>query len=366
MTHAAELSAKHQSDGTEVSVSLRVLVLIRWVAVAGQGVTCLAVRYGFGLDFDTGVALAIVAASAALNVAATLSQRGARRLGDRAASLYLAYDTLQLSVLLFVTGGLENPFALLMLAPVTVAATILSRASVIWISTLTVAAISVLALFHLPLPTAPATILRPEPLYVLGMWVALVFSTVFIAVYTWSVAAEARRMRDAFAATQLALAREQRISALGGLAAAAAHRLGSPLATIAVVAKELVRDLPADSPYAEDAQLLLSQSERCRTILAELTRRHDGEDGEFVRAPLSALVEAAGEQHRRPEVALSFAVAPGSDAAGRAIDESRSSPPAGDHARTRQSHRERGAVRPPRGLGDDELERGDRRGRHRR
>jgi len=164
-------------------------------------------------------------------------------------------------------------------------------------------------------------VLEPQPLYVLGMWIALVFSTVFIAVYAWSVAAEARRMRDAFAVTQLALAREQRISALGGLAAAAAHQLGSPLATIAVVAKELVRDLPGDSPYAEDAQLLLSQSERCRTILADLTRRHEGEDGEFVRMPLSALVEAAGEPHRRPEVALTFAVAPGSDAAGHVLDE---------------------------------------------
>ena len=103
-----------------------------------------------------------------------------------------------------------------------------------------------------------------------GIWTALVLATVFIAGYTWSVAQEARRLRDAMAATQLALAREQRVSAVGALAAAAAHELGSPLATIAVVAKELARDLPADSPHAEDAGLLLSQTERCRAILAEL------------------------------------------------------------------------------------------------
>src|SRR6202035_1915170 len=105
------------------------------------------------------------------------------------------------------------------------------------------------------------------PELVLGIWTALVLATVFISAYTWSVAAEARRLRDAVAATQLALAREQRVSAVGGLAAAAAHQLGSPLATIAVVAKELARDLPAGSPLAADAELLLSQSERCRTIL---------------------------------------------------------------------------------------------------
>ncbi len=170
--------------------------------------------------------------------------------------------------------------------------------------------------------------LEPQPLYVLGMWTALVSSTVFIAGYTWSVAEEARRMRDAFAATQLALAREQRISAVGALAAAAAHQLGSPLATIAVVAKELVRDLPADSPYAEDAQLLLSQSERCRTILAELSRQRDGEEGgHFARLPVSALVEAAGEPHRRAGIAMGFAtVPPDPDAAGPALAEPLVSP----------------------------------------
>src|SRR6185503_788555 len=125
---------------------------------------------------------------------------------------------------------------------------------------------------------------------VLGLWTALVLATVFIGSYTWSVAEEARRMRDAFAATQLALAREQRVSAVGGIAAAAAHQLGSPLATIAVVAKELVRDLPADSPHSEDALLLLSQSERCRTILADLAQQREGESGSpFERLPFSAL-----------------------------------------------------------------------------
>ena len=126
-------------------------------------------------------------------------------------------------------------------------------------------------------------------------------ATVFIGGYTWSVAQEARRLRDAMAATQLALAREQRVSAVGALAAAAAHELGSPLATIAVVAKELVRDLPGDSPHAEDAALLLSQSERCRRILAELAQQPERDGGSpYTRLPISALVEAAGALHQRP------------------------------------------------------------------
>jgi two-component system sensor histidine kinase RegB len=297
------------------------LVLIRWVAVIGQAVTVLVVHYGLRFVLPLESALAVVATSALLNLAASWPRRGSPRLGDREASFYLAYDILQLGMLLFLTGGLQNPFAILMLAPVTVSATILSRRSVFWLSTLTVVAISVLAVFHLPLPWRDMPLL-PPPLYVLGVWTALVSSTLFIAGYTWSIAEEARRMRDAFAATQLALAREQRVSAVGGIAAAAAHQLGSPLATIAVVAKELVRDLPADSPYSEDALLLLSQSERCRTILADLAQQREGESGSpFERLPFSALVEAAGEPHATGDIAVAYATAAGRDADSRAIEE---------------------------------------------
>jgi two-component system, sensor histidine kinase RegB len=283
--------------GTDVSVSLRKLVFIRWVAIGGQ--VAAVVFSGLIMAFPLPIwpVMAVIATSAALNVATSLSRHGAARLGDREASLYLAYDMIQLGLLLYLTGGLQNPFALLMLAPVTVAATILSLRSVIRLSALTVFAISLLAIFHLPLPWSEPT---PEPslVYVLGVWTALALSTLFVAFYVWSVSEEARRLRDAFAATQLALAREQRISALGGLAAAAAHQLGSPLATIAVIAKELVRDLPKSSPHAEDAALLLSQSERCRTILTDLAQHRESEGEPPQRLPFSALVEVAGEPYR--------------------------------------------------------------------
>jgi len=165
----------------------------------------------------------------------------------------------------------------------------------------------VLALWHMPLPWRTEPLVFPPELIV-GIWAALVLATVFIAAYTWSVAQEARRLRDAVTATQLALAREQRVSAVGALAAAAAHELGSPLGTIAVIAKELVHDLPGDSPHAEDAALLLSQSERCRTILAELAHRPEEDGGSpYTRLPISALVEAAGEPHPDQGVRLIFA-----------------------------------------------------------
>lgn len=299
--------ANAREQGGSVAVSLRMLVLIRWIAVAGQAATLLVVYFVLGFELPIVATFATVGASIALNIFAVMPRSLTPRLGDPQASAYLGYDIIQLGVLLFLTGGLENPFAILMIAPVTVAATVLSRRSVIGLSILTVTAITVIGVFHMALPWRGGPLVFP-PLYILGVWTALTGAALFIAGYIWSVAEEARRMHGAFAATQLALAREQRVSAVGALAAAAAHQLGSPLATIAVVAKELVRDLPAGSPYAEDASLLLSQSERCRTILADLARERVSESGSpFTRLPISALVEAAGEPYRAERVRVIYA-----------------------------------------------------------
>jgi two-component system sensor histidine kinase RegB len=149
-------------------------------------------------------------------------------------------------VLLYLTGGLHNPFAVLILAPVIVSATVLSRFSTIALSVLALVTIAVLALDHLPLPWANGAF-DLAPLFIAGLATALALSVVFIAGYVFSLAEEARRMSGALAASYMALDREQRLSALGALAAAAAHRLGSPLGTIAVVSKELARELPASS-----------------------------------------------------------------------------------------------------------------------
>jgi len=303
----ATLTALPEQRATFDRISLRRLVLIRWVAIAGQAVTLLVVHYAFDFRVPLLPAFFVVGCSVALNLFVTLFRRVATRLGEREAAFFLGYDLLQLGLLLYLTGGLQNPFAILILAPVTVAATILSLRAVIALAVFAIAIITLLALWHVPLPWRGIPLAFPPEL-VLGLWTALVLATVFIGGYTWSVAEEARRLRDAVAATQLALAREQRVSAVGALAAAAAHELGSPLATIAVVAKELVRDLPADSPHSEDAQLLLSQSERCRQILAELAHHPDEEGASpYTRLPISALVEAAGALYHEPRVRLIFA-----------------------------------------------------------
>lgn len=274
-------------------VRLRTLLLIRWIATAGQLVTVFVVHFGLGYSVPLMLCLVTIAILAASNLIFTIVRSSRARLADGEALILLGFDAIQLTCLLYLTGGLANPFGILILAPVLVSATILSRRATITLTALAVLAITVLAYFHLPLPWSIEGLILPLP-YILGIWTALAVATVFISTYVWSVAEEARRMSGALSETQAALARAQRLAALDGLAAAAAHELGTPLATIAVVAHELSREVPTESPIAEDVELLLSQSERCRDILADIAAQPEDRGGmPFERLPLLVFLKDA-------------------------------------------------------------------------
>ena len=279
-------------------VGLRALVMIRWVAILGQLAALLVVHYGVGFPLPLPAALAVVGGSVLLNVLLSLRRPGREGLREFEAFLYLGFDILQLSALLFLTGGLTNPFALLIAAPVTISASTLSRRSTTGLSVLAVISASILALWHRPLPH-PFNSLDFPSIYIIGAWSAVVVGTIFLAIYVGSVAAERRRIHTALVASQLALALEQRLSSLGALAAAAAHELGSPLSTIAVTVGEMVYQIPPDSPWAEDIRILKVEVERCREILAELGRRPEetDDDSPFSRQALSVFIEAAIAPH---------------------------------------------------------------------
>ncbi|MCP4327567.1 MAG: ActS/PrrB/RegB family redox-sensitive histidine kinase [Alphaproteobacteria bacterium] len=300
-------AAARQFD-SERRVGLRTLVLIRWVAVIGQAVTLLTVHYGFDFRIPIVPALAAVAASALFNLALTFRRPLKSRISPVEAATQLGYDILQLGVLLFLTGGLKNPFALLVLVPVTVSATVLSRGHTIVLGILAAVVITALAIAHLPFPAIGEPVLLPD-FYMLGLWEAMILGTVFIAGYVASVSEEARRLSTGFVAAQLALAREQQLAAVGGLAAAAAHELGSPLSTIAVTSREMARDLPPGSELQADAELLVEQSERCRRILAQLGRPLEPDAlSPMAQMPIGVLVESAAEPYRDERVELRFEV----------------------------------------------------------
>lgn len=276
-------------------VRLRTLTNLRWLAVVGQTAAISLIHYGFGFPTPLGFSLAAIAASAWLNLFVTLRFSPQRYLSDHEVAAYIAFDIVQLCALLFLTGGLQNPFAALILAPVTIAASVLPLRLTVMIGSLAVTGVSVLAVYHLPLPAPPGEALLLPRILIAGVWVALTFSVAFFAAYAHRIAAESEQMRSALAASQLVLAREERLAALGGLAAAAAHELGTPLATIQVTATEMADDLKGQGVLEEDARLLVSQARRCREILSRLSQR--GEEGDAVhdRLSLDALLREAAE-----------------------------------------------------------------------
>lgn len=262
-----QLAAYHE---TARSIRLDTLMRLRWLAIAGQLSAVLVVYLGFGFDLPMAAIILIIAVSVALNVILRTAFPVNHRLSERSAAFMLAFDVVQLGGLLYLTGGLENPFAILFLAPVMISATSLPPGRTLALGGLALAVTTLLAVWHLPLPWTPGEPIRLPPLYVQGVWLAILLGLTFIGVYAWRVAEENRQLGAALAATELVLAREQHISQLDGLAAAAAHELGTPLATIALVVKEMERALPADDPHLDDVLLLKEQAARCRQILGKI------------------------------------------------------------------------------------------------
>lgn len=291
-------------------VRLHFIALARWIAVIGQLFTLLLVHFSIGIELPLLALLPAVALSALINVGLHLAFKATTRLTDQSAALLFGYDILQLAYLLELTGGLQNPFAVLMVLPVAIAASTLARCWALAVTGLALACVAFLALYPTGLPWRDGGLDLP-PLYLAAAWTGLSLTTVLVATYAWSLAEAARRRATALVATQYALAREQEMSALGGQAAAAAHLLGSPLGTIAVIAKEFVRELPADSGLRPEAEELLAQARRCREILRTLGRRPDDPGQErFTRAPLSSLLEALTVEFARDGVRCAVRVEP--------------------------------------------------------
>lgn len=283
-------------DGSRLR--LQTIIRLRWVAVLGQSLTVLIVYFGFGFKFPLAACLTVIALSACLNIGLQLAFPASKRLLRRYAMLMLGYDILQLALLLCLTGGLQNPFALLMVVPVAVSAATQPLGITALLAAFAVGCASLLTRFYWPLPWTTVEPLQLPFLYLIGNWAALVSCIVFIALYAWRTGQETRVMSEALAATELILAREQKLSELDGMAAAAAHKLGTPLSTIVVIAREMERVIPEDSPMREDVQLLRSQAIRCREILSALTRYTGEADEVFSTMRLTHLLEDVADQYR--------------------------------------------------------------------
>src|ERR1700704_5962507 len=271
------------------NVRLDTLLRLRWLAIIGQTTAVLVVYYAVEFPLPIWACLAVIALSAWLNVALRVRFSLTQRLEPERAAWLLAFDIAELAVLLFLTGGLENPFAFLFLAPVLLSATALPPRITIMLGVFAVMCATVLVFVHYPLPWDADDPLELPWIYLLGVWLSILLAIGFIGVYAWQITEESRQIAEALAATELVLAREHHLSQLDGLAAAAAHELGTPLSTISVVAKELQRALGPDSPYADDVKLLREQAERCRDIMGKLSAL-PAEGAPFERAKFTVLI----------------------------------------------------------------------------
>jgi two-component system, sensor histidine kinase RegB len=291
------------------NVRLNTLVRLRWLAVIGQTTAVLVVYLGLDFDLPIWACLAVIGLAAWLNVALRLRFRMTQRVEPDRAAWLLAFDIAELAILLFLTGGLENPFAFLFLGPVLLSATALPPRLTLMLGGFAAACATVLIFVHYPLPWDADQPLELPPIYTMGVWLSLLLAIGFIGAYAWQLTEEARQLADALAATELVLAREQHLSQLDGLAAAAAHELGTPLSTITVIATEIEREMAPNSPHADDVKLLREQAQRCRGILAKLTQLSASSEP-FDRTPLSALIEETVAPHRNFGVAINVALTP--------------------------------------------------------
>ena len=293
-------------------VRLDTILRLRWLAALGQLAAIFVVEQGLEFELPIIPCLVIIGLSALLNLALQMAFNPMQRLEPVYAAALLALNIIELAGLLYLTGGLQNPFSFMFLAPVLISATALPVRMTVTLGVLAVACAAVLVFFFQPLPWEGDEPLVLPPIYLLGVWLSIVLAIGVTSLYSFQVTEEARQLADALAATELVLAREQHLTQLDGLAAAAAHELGTPLSTIVLVSRELehtLQDNAQDDAQAfSDIKTLREQAQRCRDILAKITQLSSA-GGPFDHMKLSTLIEEAVAPHRDFGVAIKVRIA---------------------------------------------------------
>jgi len=232
-------------------IKLLTLINIRWVAIFGQFATISIVFFYFNFTFNIEYCYLLVLFSSFLNIVLQIRSKKTDLLSNKQATFSILYDLFQLFGLLFLTGGLTNPFSILIVAPITIAAGFLNLRSSILIGFLSIVLIIILSLFYFELPGLENNYLFPK-FYILGLALALCTAIIFLAIYSQRLAIESAQRNEAFNFLQQIFLREQQLKSLGGLAAAAAHELGTPLNTISLVAKEVKQERGSNKKINQD------------------------------------------------------------------------------------------------------------------
>jgi two-component system sensor histidine kinase RegB len=289
-------------------VRLGTLVRLRWIAAAGQIAALLVSRFALGLEIPLAASVGCIAVLIAFNAFLRIRYSQAKRLDDSTTTYILAVDIGQLGVLLYLTGGLANPFAMLLLAPTMISAVSQTRVETAKLLAFAIFCACALAIWRAPLLKQGAHYLDPPPIETIGFLVAIIVSAIFIALYGSQVAREARQLAEALAATELMMACAQHLSQLDGLAAAAAHELGTPLATLTVVVHELSNQRDVSALCSEDLALARQELARCRNILGQLSTANPLAAEPFNRVEIDALLEEVAGPHRLQDIDIAVSI----------------------------------------------------------
>ncbi len=254
-------------------ITLETLINIRWIAIVGQFFTVSVVEYFLKFEFPYFGTLTLIFLSALVNVYLEINKSKFLTINNFYATLSIFYDLVQLILLLFMTGGLSNPFSILIIVPTTISVTYLSRGSSQFIVTCSIIFSTVIAFYHMPLPYLVNEILVLPKYYNLGLWLSLGIGIIFLGNYAYQLGRDNRVRSTALSRLEEELTKEKVVNSVGGMAAAAVHELATPLATISLVSKELQKQLKDNSNIKEDINLLIEQSERCSSILKDIAQR---------------------------------------------------------------------------------------------
>jgi two-component system sensor histidine kinase RegB len=304
MTDVAASDFRHPRRYVRLDTILR----LRWLAALGQLAAIFIVVQGLEFDLPIVPCIAIICLSALLNLVLQMAFDPMQRLEPAYAAALLALNIAELAGLLFFTGGLQNPFSFLFLAPVLISATALPTRLTIALGVFAAACATALGFYHMPLPWDGDDPLVLPPIYLFGVWLSILLAIGVTSLYAFQVTEEARKLSDALAATELVLTREQHLTQIDGLAAAAAHELGTPLSTIFLISRELEKSTSGNGQLADDLRTLREQAQRCRDILAKITQLSSS-GAPFDRMPLSTLIEETVAPHRDFGIAIKVRIA---------------------------------------------------------
>ena len=276
--------------GENLNLDRKTLVILRWIAIIGQLIAVNLVFFTLKLSFPITIAYIVILIGFATNLFLQFKIKSIQ-LKDLYAIFFLIYDLVQLSFLLYLTGGISNPFSILLIIPAIVSSTFLSVGTTIILGCLTLIFLFLLTIFHYPLPGIHEYSFTFPTYYLVGFFTAIIIGLVFLSYFGIRFAGETKKRSEALNKLQEIISKEYELESLGGQAAAAAHSLGTPLATISVVATELKKEIGNNKDYSKDIDLLISQTKRCSEILKKISKKQIKEDEFFSSIKLENLLD---------------------------------------------------------------------------